>query len=66
MNPTVHIGIRAPKLLADALADIAALNGTTVSIEARRALWAYVERQAGRGVATAGVEPAKPLARHEG
>ena len=46
MTPTVHIGIRAPQALADALKDVAAMRGTTLSLEVRRALLAHAERHA--------------------
>ena len=46
MAQSVQIIFRAPKPLADALGVLAELNGTTVSIEARRALWAHLEREA--------------------
>lgn len=52
MAPTVHIGIRAPQALADALRDVAAIRGTTLSIEVRRALWAHAERVGDQGDAT--------------
>ena len=46
MSESPKIVFRAPKPLADALAHVAALNGTTVSVEIRRAVLAHLDREA--------------------
>ena len=46
MSQSAQIIFRASKPLADALATAAELNGTTVSVELRRALLAHLDREA--------------------